>query len=88
MRWIKTDNPRVWEASDECHFVQVQAIGTHYYRAQIYAKSAQLGLFEEQPASPVPNKWAYSRDQNRALCMAIQHFDPEAELPEKEKVLP
>lgn len=81
MRWIKTDNPRVWEALDECHFVQVQPIGLHYHRAQIYARSRQLGLFEEPSPTPVPQMWAYSQDQERALCLAIKHFDKEAELP-------
>lgn len=87
MKWTRVLED-CWTADDGQHLVKVVTRGATFQNAQVFAKPLQLGLFEEQAPVPVKGMFGWSVDVESALRMAVQRFDPEAELPERTKVLP
>lgn len=86
MKWTRVLED-YWTADDGLHIVQT-TFDTLYYRAQVYAKPLQLGLFESPAPVPLKGMFGWSQDRESALRLAVRRFDPEAEVPEREEVLP
>lgn len=86
MHWTKIDD-KTWEADDGVHLALARQTATAGVRAQIFARPLQLPMFEEQAPVPVGfPRWA--EDFESAIRQVIHRFDPEAELPHREQILP
>ena len=89
MQWFKTDNPWVWEASDGRHYALVEdspVYSDRAYMGRVYARPLQASFLENKSRRVGIPVWG--ADPEAALRMVIRGFDPEAELPERDKVLP
>ena len=88
MRWTRTDNPRVWEASDGRHYAMAEdtTYGGGGYTGRVYARPVQFSFLEARPKHVGLARWG--ADPEAALRRVIKGFDPEAELPKRERVLP
>lgn len=85
MRWARTDNPRVWEASDGRHYAMAQ--DTPRYSeggciGRVFARPLQFSFLDSKPERVGMAMWG--ADPEAALRAVIQFFDREAELPENE----
>lgn len=90
MKWIRTDNPRVFETvNGTCYaFAEDSPFAEQGYIARIYEKPLQMAMFSDAPAEQVPGTAQWGLEMGSALRMCVKRYDPEAELPEREKVLP
>jgi len=86
MKWTRVLED-YWTAEDGRHIVRATCSAA-FYQAQVCAKPLQLGLFEDPEPVPLRGMFGYSQDRESALRLAVRRFDPEAELPERTKVLP
>lgn len=90
MKWKRTVNPRVFET--ETGFYRAFAVDSGFgeggYVAHIYQKPLQRGLFGDPLHELVPGTAKWGAEIESALRVCIRAYDPEAELPEREKVLP
>jgi len=89
MRWTKTDDPRKWEASDGRHYAMIEDVPSYSEGGcvgRVYALPLQLSFLSQQPVRVGMAMWG--ADPEAALRMVIRRFDSEAELPERDKVLP
>lgn len=89
MKWTRTKNPLSWE-SGRLYFALAEAspFMEGGYIARIYATPAQMSLWGQSEAEPVAGTAKWGLDAEAALRQCIRRFDPEAKLPEREKVLP
>jgi len=90
MRWTQTDNPLVWE-SPPLHFAMAEAspCAAGGFLARIYKISAQMPLWDrDQPPRQLVGTSKWGMDAEAALRQCIMRYDSEAELPDREEVLP
>jgi hypothetical protein len=86
MKWTRVLED-YWTADDGIHIARVVR-GAKFHNGQVCAKPLQLGLFEDPEPVPLKGMFGWSDDRESALRLAVRRFDPEAELPERTKVLP
>jgi len=89
MLWIKTDNPRVWQATNGQYHAMAEEVngwGEGGFTGRVYARPAQMSFLESQPVRVGPPSWG--GDPEAAFRRVIRGFDPEAILPGREEVSP
>jgi len=89
MKWTKTDNPRVWEASDGRHYAVAEDASNYSEGGcvgRVFAGPLQMSFIESKPSRIGMSLWG--ADPEAALRRVIRSFDSTAELPERDKVLP